>query len=70
MSEQKYERIAFVASPIAEAQDALNRLASAYGNVPPSRIIRNAPAGAPLVGFTNPMALGYDTKRNEILVPN
>src|SRR5947209_6696148 len=37
MSKQKYERIAFVASPIAEAQDALNRLASAYGNVPPER---------------------------------
>ena len=42
----------------------------ATGNVSPKRVIRNAPADAPLVGFTNPMALGYDTKRNEILVPN
>ena len=30
-----FERIAFVASPIAEAQDALERLAARYGNVPP-----------------------------------
>jgi NAD+ kinase len=29
-----YERIAFVASPIAEAQSALERLARRYGNVP------------------------------------
>jgi NAD+ kinase len=28
-----YDRIAFVASPIAEAQDALQRLAAQYGNV-------------------------------------
>jgi DNA-binding beta-propeller fold protein YncE len=42
----------------------------ASGNVSPKRVIRNAPADAALVGFTNPMALGYDTKRNEILVPN
>jgi DNA-binding beta-propeller fold protein YncE len=43
---------------------------NASGNVAPKRMIRNAPAEAALVGFTNPMALGYDTKRNEILVPN
>src|ERR1700747_1587981 len=30
-----YERIAFIASPIAEAQDALRRLSELYGNVPP-----------------------------------
>jgi NAD+ kinase len=29
-----YERIAFVASPIAEAQEALQKLAAHYGNVP------------------------------------
>jgi NAD+ kinase len=32
-----YERIAFVASPIAEAQEALQKLASRYGNVPAER---------------------------------
>src|SRR5258707_14990242 len=30
-----YDRIAFVASPIAEAQDSLQRLATEYGNVAP-----------------------------------
>jgi NAD+ kinase len=30
-----YDRIAFVASPIAEAQDSLQRLATQYGNVAP-----------------------------------
>jgi hypothetical protein len=38
--------------------------------VAPKRIIRNAPAGTPTVGFGNPMAVSYDTKRGEILVPN
>ena len=42
----------------------------ASGDAAPKRMVRNAPADAPAVGFTNPMALGYDTKRNEILVPN
>jgi len=32
---QGYERIAFVASPIPEAQDALRRLSERYGNVEP-----------------------------------
>jgi len=32
-----YERIAFVASPIAEAQEALARLAKSYGNVAPDK---------------------------------
>ncbi|MGP0094666.1 MAG: NAD kinase [Xanthobacteraceae bacterium] len=32
-----YERIAFVASPIAEAQEALRRLAKRYGNVAPEQ---------------------------------
>ncbi len=31
----KHERIAFIASPIAEAQEALQRLGGMYGNVPP-----------------------------------
>ena len=42
----------------------------ASGNAPPKRIIRSAPAGAPSAGFGNPMAVAYDSKREEILVPN
>jgi DNA-binding beta-propeller fold protein YncE len=43
---------------------------TADGNVSPTRVIRSAPAGAPSTGFGNPMALAYDSKREEILVPN
>ena len=43
---------------------------AASGNVAPKRIIRNAPAGTPTTGFTNAAAAAYDTKRNELLVPN
>lgn len=42
----------------------------ATGNVAPKRILRNAPAGSPTVGFGNPGAVAYDSKRDEILVPN
>lgn len=42
----------------------------ARGNVTPKRIIRSAPAGTPTPGFGNPMALAYDSKRDELLVPN
>ena len=42
----------------------------AAGNVRPRRIIRNAPAGRETSGFGNPYAVAYDTKRQEILVPN
>lgn len=44
--------------------------AKASGNAAPKRIVRNAPAGSPTVGFGNPMAAAYDSKRQEILVPN
>ena len=40
------------------------------GNISPKRIIRNAPRGSPTVGFGNPGAVAYDSKRDEILVPN
>jgi DNA-binding beta-propeller fold protein YncE len=43
---------------------------AADGNVTPKRVLRSAPAGTPTPGFGNPMALAYDTKRGEILVPN
>jgi DNA-binding beta-propeller fold protein YncE len=42
----------------------------ADGNTAPKRSLRSAPAGTPTPGFGNPMALAYDTKRGEILVPN
>jgi DNA-binding beta-propeller fold protein YncE len=42
----------------------------ATGNAAPKREIRSAPAGTPTPGFGNPMALAYDSKREELLVPN
>ncbi|HEX6463415.1 MAG TPA: hypothetical protein VFZ98_03135, partial [Vicinamibacterales bacterium] len=42
----------------------------AAGNTAPRRIIRNAPAGKETSGFGNPYAVAYDSKRQEILVPN
>ena len=43
---------------------------AAAGDVAPKRILRNAPEGSPTVGFGNPGAVAYDSKRDEILVPN
>ncbi len=43
---------------------------TASGNVPPTRIIRNAPAGTATTGFTNASAAAYDSKRDQLLVPN
>jgi DNA-binding beta-propeller fold protein YncE len=43
---------------------------TATGNVAPRRTLRNAPAGTPTSGFGNPYAVAYDSKREEILVPN
>ena len=43
---------------------------TANGDVAPRRIVRNSPAGSPTVGFGNPGAVAYDSKRDEILVPN
>jgi hypothetical protein len=43
---------------------------TAAGNIAPKRTLRNAPAGSPTVGFGNPGAVAYDSKRDEILVPN
>lgn len=42
----------------------------ATGDIAPKRIIRNAPAGTPTGGFGNVISLAYDSKRDEILVPN
>jgi hypothetical protein len=49
---------------------ALVFAATASGNAAPVRILRNAPAGSPTVGFGNPGAIAYDSKRDELLVPN
>jgi DNA-binding beta-propeller fold protein YncE len=43
---------------------------TASGNVAPKRVLRNAPPGTPAVGFGNPGAVAYDSKRDQILVPN
>jgi hypothetical protein len=74
-----------IVGPVAVAFDARNREMwvanygdhtalvfdiDAAGNVDPKRIIRNAPAGTPTTGFTNASAAAYDTKRDELLVPN
>ncbi|HEV3330056.1 MAG TPA: hypothetical protein VG096_03680 [Bryobacteraceae bacterium] len=43
---------------------------TANGNRAPKRIIRTAPAGTPSPGFGNPQTVAYDSKRDQILVPN
>ena len=43
---------------------------TANGDVTPLRTIRSAPAGKLALAIGNPGAAGYDTKREEILVPN
>ena len=43
---------------------------TASGNVPPLRTIRSAPAGKRALAIGNPGAVAYDSKRDEILVPN
>ena len=43
---------------------------TANGDVKPSRIIRSGPANQQALNIGNPGAVGYDTKRDQILVPN
>lgn len=43
---------------------------TANGNVAPKRIIRGGPANELSLMIGNPGAVGYDTKREQILVPN
>jgi hypothetical protein len=52
-----------------------NHTATAYplaaqGDVPPLRTIRKAPSGTPSLMIGNPGAVTYDTRREQILVPN
>jgi DNA-binding beta-propeller fold protein YncE len=42
----------------------------AKGDVPPRRIIRSAPPEDPSLMIGNPGAVGYDTTREQLLVPN
>lgn len=43
---------------------------TAQGNAPPIRVIRAAASGMPALQIANPGSVAYDTKRDEILVPN
>jgi DNA-binding beta-propeller fold protein YncE len=43
---------------------------TASGDVAPIRTVRGAPAGSVGLNIGNPGAVGYDTKRDQILVPN
>jgi DNA-binding beta-propeller fold protein YncE len=43
---------------------------TADGDVPPLRTIRAAPEGKLALSIGNPGAVAYDTKRDQILVPN
>jgi DNA-binding beta-propeller fold protein YncE len=52
-----------------------NHMASVYprtanGDVSPLRVIRGAPLDTPALQIGNPGAVAYDTKRDQILVPN
>ena len=42
----------------------------ADGDVEPIRTIRGAPVGTKSLMIGNPGAVGYDSRRGEILVPN
>ncbi len=42
----------------------------ASGDTPPLRMIRSGPAEEPALGIGNPHPVAYDSKREEILVPN
>lgn len=44
--------------------------ATASGDTPPLRVIRSAPLDAPSPMMSNPHPVAYDSKREEILVPN
>ena len=43
---------------------------TAQGNVAPIKTLRGAPEGTPAPGIGNPGGIAYDSKRDQILVPN
>jgi DNA-binding beta-propeller fold protein YncE len=57
------------------AANFMNHAATVYpitasGDVAPLRIIRSAPLDSPSLGIGNPHPVAYDSKREQILVPN
>jgi 6-phosphogluconolactonase (cycloisomerase 2 family) len=42
----------------------------ARGNVAPLRTIRSAPGGEPMAGLGTPSAIAWDSRRDQLLVPN
>jgi DNA-binding beta-propeller fold protein YncE len=57
------------------AANFMNHSATVYprtasGDTPPLRIIRSGPLDEPALGIGNPHPVAYDSKREEILVPN
>ena len=44
--------------------------ATAAGDTAPLRVIRSGPLGAPTPMIGNPHPVAYDSKREELLVPN
>jgi DNA-binding beta-propeller fold protein YncE len=57
------------------AANFMNHSATVYsldasGDVPPLRMIRSGPLNEPSLGIGNPHPLAYDSKREQILVPN
>ncbi|HEY7680019.1 MAG TPA: hypothetical protein VIC04_05820 [Terriglobia bacterium] len=57
------------------AANFMNHSATVYpldasGDVPPLRVIRSGPLDEPALGIGNPHPVAYDSKREEILVPN
>jgi DNA-binding beta-propeller fold protein YncE len=43
---------------------------TAQGNAAPLRVVRGAPEGTPAPGIGNPGGIAYDSKREQLLVPN
>ena len=43
---------------------------TAHGDAPPIRTIRTAPENTPALQIVNPGSVAYDTKRDELIVPN
>src|SRR5262252_217807 len=57
------------------AANFMNHFATVYpltasGDVPPTRMIRSGPLDQPSLGIGNPHPVAYDSKREQILVPN
>ena len=57
------------------AANFMNHSATVYplnasGDVAPLRIIRSGPMNEPALGIGNPHPVAYDSKREQILVPN